>query len=54
MCGQDTRRSLLRLAASREGGGGPGEGLVQEVALAGELLLLAARWEPANTNTHNM
>ena len=54
MCGQDTRRSLLRLAASREGGGGPGEGLVQGVALAGELLLLAARWEPPNTNTHNM
>ena len=49
ICGQDTRRSLLRLAASREGGGGPGEGLVQEVALAGELLLLAARWEPDST-----
>ena len=41
---QEVRRSLARLQASREGGGGVGEGLIQEIATAGELLLLAARW----------
>ena len=40
---QEVRRSLARLQTSREGGGGPGEGLIQEIATAGELLLLAAR-----------
>ena len=40
---QDIRRNLTRLQASREGGGGLGEGLIQEIALSGELLLLSAR-----------
>ena len=40
---QEIRRALARLQVSREGGGGAGEGLIQEIATAGELLLLAAR-----------
>jgi len=40
---QDIRRNLTRLQTSREGGGGLGEGLIQEIALSGELLLLSAR-----------
>jgi len=39
----EIRRSLATLAVSREGGGGDGEGLLQEVALIGELLLPSAR-----------
>ena len=40
---QEVRRSLAKLQVSREGGGGVGEGLIQEIALSGELLLLSAR-----------
>ena len=40
---QESRRCLTRLQVSREGGGGVEEGLVQEITLAGELLLLSAR-----------
>ena len=40
---QEVRKCLARLQQSREGGGGPGEGLLQEITLSGELLLLAAR-----------
>ena len=40
---QEARKCLARLQQSREGGGGPGEGLLQEITLSGELLLLAAR-----------
>ena len=40
---QESRRCLTRLQVSREGGGGLEEGLVQEITLAGELLLLSAR-----------
>eukprot|EP00092_Neocalanus_flemingeri_P008333 GFUD01008985.1.p1 GENE.GFUD01008985.1~~GFUD01008985.1.p1 ORF type:complete len:881 (-),score=182.76 GFUD01008985.1:190-2832(-) len=40
---QELRRNLTKLQVSREGGGGSGEGIIQEIALSGELLLLAAR-----------
>ena len=40
---QEVRRNLTKLQVSREGGGGAGEGIIQEIALSGELLLLAAR-----------
>ena len=40
---QEVRKCLARLQQSREGGGGAGEGLLQEITLSGELLLLAAR-----------
>ena len=40
---QEARKCLTRLQQSREGGGGPGEALLQEIALSGELLLLSAR-----------
>ena len=40
---QEVRRNLTKLQISREGGGGSGEGLIQEIALSAELLLVAAR-----------
>ena len=40
---QEVRRNLTKLQVSREGGGGSGEGVIQEIALSGELLLLASR-----------
>merc|ERR1711892_55319 len=40
---QEVRRNLTKLQVSREGGGGAGEGIIQEIALSDELLLLAAR-----------
>ena len=40
---QTARRSLSRLQLVREGLGEEGEGLLQELVLGGELLLLAAR-----------
>ena len=40
---QEVRRNLTKLQVSREGGGGSGEGIIQEIALSGELLLLASR-----------
>ena len=40
---QEVRRNLTKLQVSREGGGGSGEGIIQEIALSGELLLLATR-----------
>ena len=40
---QELRRNLTKLQVSREGGGGSGEGIIQEIALSGELLLLSAR-----------
>jgi len=40
---QELRRNLTKLQVSREGGGGSGEGIIQEIALSGDLLLLAAR-----------
>ena len=40
---QDIRRNLTKLQSSREGGGGVCEGMIQEIALSGELLLLSAR-----------